>query len=72
MAKETARENRITRYVRDTIAELRKVNWPTRQEASNLTMVVVVTIIAMSVFLGILVDGAFGFVVRYLISGNGR
>ena len=72
MAKETVRENRITRYFRDTVAELRKVNWPTRQEATNLTIVVVVTIVAMSVFLGIIVDGVFGLVVRTVISGSGR
>lgn len=71
MAKETVRENRITRYFRDTVAELRKVNWPTRQEATNLTIVVVVTIVAMSVFLGIIVDGAFGLIVKNLISSTG-
>ena len=67
MAKESAKENRITRYFRETIAELRKVNWPTREEAMNLTLVVVVTIIAMAIFLGMIVDGIFAFIVRSLI-----
>ena len=72
MAKETMRENRITQYFRETVAELRKVNWPTRQEAINLTIVVVVTIVAMSVFLGIVVDGVFGLIVITLIGGGAR
>jgi preprotein translocase subunit SecE len=39
-------------YVRETRAELRKVVWPTREEAINLTTIVVVTIVAMSIFFG--------------------
>jgi hypothetical protein len=30
------KENAIVRYLRETRAELRKVHWPTRQEAWNL------------------------------------
>jgi preprotein translocase subunit SecE len=46
--------NRIQRYFRETIGELRKVSWPTRQEAINLTIVVLIVIIGMSTFLGVL------------------
>ena len=46
--------NRIQRYFRETIGELRKVSWPSRQEALNLTKVVLIVIIAFSSFLGIL------------------
>jgi len=67
VTKESVRENRITQYFRETVAELRKVNWPTRDEARNLTLVVVVTIIAMSIFLGVIVDGFFSLIVRSLI-----
>lgn len=67
MAKESLKENRIARYFRETMAELRKVNWPTREEATNLTLVVVVTIVAMSIFLGVAVDGIFSLIVRSLI-----
>ena len=67
MAKEAMKENRIMRYFRETVAELRKVNWPTREEATNLTLVVVVTIVAMSIFLGMIVDGVFALIVRSLI-----
>ena len=68
MTKELKKENRITQYFRETVAELRKVNWPTREEAINLTMVVVVTIFLMSIFLGVIVDSIFSFIVRTLIA----
>jgi len=47
-------ENRVQRYFRETIGELRKVSWPTREEATNLTIIVLIVIAVMSVFLGIL------------------
>jgi preprotein translocase subunit SecE len=46
--------NRVQRYFRETIGELRKVSWPTRTEAQNLTVVVLIVIVAMSSFLGVL------------------
>jgi preprotein translocase subunit SecE len=46
--------NRIQRYFRETVGELRKVNWPTRKEAVNLTIVVLIVTFGMSAFLGIL------------------
>ena len=46
--------NFITRYFRETVGELRKVSWPTRQEATSLTIVVLIVIALMSAFLGVL------------------
>jgi preprotein translocase subunit SecE len=46
--------NRLTLFMRETVGELRKVNWPTRQEAINLTTIVLVVIFIMAMFLGIL------------------
>ena len=40
------------RYINETIGELRKVQWPTRKEAINLTIVVLVVSIVMAFFLG--------------------
>ena len=68
MTKELKKENFIVQYFRETLAELRKVNWPTRDEAINLTMVVVVTILVMSVFLGVVVDSVFSYLVRLLLT----
>lgn len=54
--KKSARkkQNFVTRYFRETIGELRKVTWPTRQEATSLTIVVLIVIALMSAFLGVL------------------
>ncbi len=44
----------IKRFYGETVGELKKVNWPTRQEATNLTTIVLIVIAAMSLFLGML------------------
>ena len=51
---ERRQPNAIRRYFRETIGELRKVNWPSRREAINLTIVVLVVTFSMSALLGIL------------------
>ena len=55
--KVSKKKNGIRRFVRETVGELRKVSWPTRQEAWQLTMIVLVVLAFMSLFLGIIVDG---------------
>lgn len=48
------------------MAELRKVNWPTRQEATQLTLLVLLVIFIMSSLLGVLdflFSKLFGFIV---------
>lgn len=54
MAQRGKQKNAIVRFYRETMAELRKVTWPTRQEAINLTRVVVLVIVAVGLFLGVL------------------
>ena len=44
--------NPVVRYIRETVGELRKVNWPTRAEAINLTIIVIVVCTVMAVILG--------------------
>ncbi len=46
--------NAIQRYFRETTGELKKVNWPTRKEATNLTIIVLIVTVGMSAFLGLL------------------
>jgi len=53
-AVERRQPNAIQRYFRETIGELRKVNWPTWQEAKNLTIIVLIVTLSMSAFLGFL------------------
>ena len=44
----------IKRLIRETIGELRKVSWPTRQEAWSLTKIVLIVILGMAFILGFL------------------
>lgn len=67
MVREAPKENRIAQYFRETRAELRKVVWPTREEATNLTLIVVVTIIVMAAFFGT-VDYLLSQLFRLLIT----
>jgi preprotein translocase subunit SecE len=57
------------RYLRDTRAELRKVTWPTREEAWKLTLIVLGTVVVMSIILG-LADLIFAEIMRGLIVGD--
>jgi len=45
-------------FVRNIIAELKKVVWPTRREATYLTMMVLVVAVTVGIILGVL---DFGF-----------
>jgi preprotein translocase subunit SecE len=51
-------DNRITRYLKEVRAELRKVTWPHRAEVVRMTGIVMVVLLVMSAFLGLL---DFGF-----------
>ena len=44
--------DRLRLYIRETRSELRKVVWPTREETLNLTGVVLLVTLAMTVYLG--------------------
>jgi preprotein translocase subunit SecE len=44
----------IRRYFRETVGELRKVTWPTRREATNLTLIVILVTVVMGAYLGFL------------------
>ncbi len=59
----------VLRYFRDTRAELRKVTWPTREEAWNLTLIVLGTVIVMAIILGT-ADFIFGKIMQGIIVGN--
>lgn len=63
------RNNALVGYLRDTRAELRKVHWPTREEAENLTKIVLAVTVSMAVFMGLL-DYLFSVELRGLINGD--
>jgi preprotein translocase subunit SecE len=67
--KKKPKENAVVKYLRDTRAELRKVHWPTREEAWNLTKVVMAVTVSMAFLLGIL-DYLFAMELRGIIDGS--
>ena len=52
--------NRIATFFRETVGELRRVSWPSRKEAVNLTLIVLVVMVLMGLFLGLVDAGASG------------
>ncbi len=72
MSKDTTQEKpkirqRIVEYFKDTRGELRKVSWPTRKQATNLTLIVLAVTVIMAIFLGSL-DYLFANLVRLIVS----
>jgi preprotein translocase subunit SecE len=43
---------RAQEFIREVVAEFRKVTWPTRQELLNSTVVVITVTVVVAVFLG--------------------
>ena len=67
VTKHKTKQNFLVRWWRETIGELRKVSWPTLQEARRLTIIVIWVMIGMSAFLGVL-DFAFSNLVTLILS----
>ncbi len=42
------------KFVNDIISELKKVTWPTRQEATYLTTLVIIFTVAVAIVLGVI------------------
>ena len=57
-------------YVREADIERRKVVWPTRQETTQTTLIVIAVTIVIGIMLFIM-DTIFGFLVRRLIGLGG-
>lgn len=53
-------------WVNDVYSELRKVQWPTPQDAWNLTVVVLVVCIVVGVALG-LIDYTFSWIIQHTL-----
>jgi len=60
---------KIKRFLKEVVAELRKVTWPTKDELIGSTMVVIVVSLVVAIFIGI-VDRILGFGVQALF-GSG-
>ena len=59
--------NGVKLFFRETIGELRKVSWPTRKEALNLTWIVLLVIGAMTIYLGVILDSLYTVFFRLLL-----
>jgi len=60
---------RIARFIREVVAEMRKVNWPSRKELLTYTSVVLVFVIVMMSIVGVL-DYAFAWAVGKVFAGK--
>ncbi len=58
---------KIKRFWRETIGELRKVTWPTPQEAWALTKLVLIVTVIMAALLGFM-DFVFSQLIKLLVA----
>lgn len=58
--------NKIQKWWNETVGELRKVTWPTKEEAIKMTKIVVVVVLATAVFLGV-VDFVFSRLIGLML-----
>jgi preprotein translocase subunit SecE len=59
--------NFLQRYYRETMGEIRKVNWPTTKEAWHLTKIVLIVLVAMAAVLGLL-DFVFSKLIALILA----
>lgn len=45
--------NKIEKYLKETLAELRKMTWPTKDELIGSTVVTVVVSLIVAIFIGV-------------------
>ena len=65
--KDVRRELGVIRYLRETRIELKKVTWPTREEAIHLTYIVLGVTLAFAIFLGFL-DWVFSQIFQFFLT----
>jgi preprotein translocase subunit SecE len=70
MKKATTKQGRF-RFFGETIAELKKVVWPTRREAVRLTIIVLIVCVAIGIFLGSIDYGFTKLVEGVFLPGGG-
>jgi preprotein translocase subunit SecE len=58
--------SKLSKYLESSRQELRKVNWPTKKQALNYTIGVIVLSVAVSLFLGLL-DIGFAYLIKLIV-----
>lgn len=59
--------NKLISYIKGSIAEMKKVTWPTKKETKNYTYLVIGISLAVAAFLGAL-DYIFSFVLERILA----
>jgi len=67
-AETEKKPNRLAEYFREARAELRRVTWPTREEALNLTWIVLIVTVVMAILLWLLGNVFSSIIGRILTS----
>ena len=57
-------------FIGDTISELRKVVWPTRQEAMRLTVMVLIVCVVVGIILGTIDYGFAELISKVFLRGS--
>ena len=65
VAYAAVRNERVFELASEVTAELKKVTWPTRKETMSATIVVIITVIVASLFLGVF-DAVWSYLTRYI------
>lgn len=60
---------KITKFLKEVNGELRKVTWPTKQELTGSTIVVVIVSLIVAIFIGI-VDRILGAGINAIFGGG--
>jgi preprotein translocase subunit SecE len=58
--------NKINKYIKDSIAEMKKVTWPTKKQTRHYTFLVIGVSLGTAIFLGIL-DWVFAYGLQFII-----
>ncbi|MDP6102449.1 MAG: preprotein translocase subunit SecE [Dehalococcoidia bacterium] len=63
---ESVRQVPGLQFFRETVGELRRVVWPSREQATRLTILVIIISVFVGALLGV-VDMGFGRIFRFLV-----
>ncbi len=61
--------SRIVNYVKESKAELKKVQWPTKRETVNYTILVIAISLGVAIYLGA-IDYILNIILEKVILGN--
>ena len=63
--------DKIQKYLKETLSELRKMTWPTKDELVGSTIVVIVTSLIIAAFIGV-VDWGLSSLVKLIFNVSGQ